>query len=149
MTIQDLTELSNRVDAKIWSQPNVSDLNETADWIYKMQVEAATLAHGAAIAEGLWSMCVYNSIREMPKDEYARIKNSSTVTERYIAGLHPQEYEIFKRLDNLKAVVKTIFDNTRTLIVTKREEKQTWESANVNNTNQRGPHNVPFPEYER
>lgn len=131
---QRFEDTARLVDDLIKSQPPVSDLSLTAEWLYDMQSASATLAQSCAEAETEFTKAIFQAVTEIPADVWNRIKASSTMQSNYVAGMYPATYSAYKRLEALKSVMRSAMDNTRTLIVSLREERQTHDAGNVRNT---------------
>ena len=135
--LSDFNDLAEQIDLLINEQPGAHDLDNLTHWFGQMQSLCATLAHYEARADALFNLSQFQAIanKEIPDADWQRIGRSSTLTTNYVAGLYWDRYVAWKRLHNLMNLTKTIFENTRTLIATVREEKKS-QLQTVNNQNQ-------------
>lgn len=122
--LEKFGELAEMIDGQIKGQPPLTDLDGVMQWLTEMQSLYATLATYEAQAKALFNNAMYVAIseREISEDIWKKIGRSSTLLNDFVAGLYGDRAEVWNRLQNLMTVVRTIFDNTRTMIATLREE---------------------------
>lgn len=122
--LEKFSELAEMVDGQIKGQPPLTDLDAVMQWLTEMQSLYATLATYEAQAKALFSNAMFIAIseREISEDIWKKIGRSSTLLNDFVAGLYGDRAEVWNTLQNLMTVVRTIFDNTRTMIATLREE---------------------------
>lgn len=132
--LEGFDTLADTIDGFINSQPSIKELDELDRWLKQMQSLSATLAEQCAKAEGFFALAVMSSISDISEATWKRIGKSSTLTTQYVAGLYETRFVAWQRLNSLRAVVKTVMDNTRTMIVTVREERQSHDAGNVRQT---------------
>ena len=122
--LEKFNELAEMVDTQIKSQPPLSDLDAALDWVKDVQALYSTLGTYEAQAKALFTNAMYIAIsrREISEEIWKKIGRSSTLLNDFVAGLYGDRYETWHRLQNLMTVLKAVFENTRTLIATLREE---------------------------
>lgn len=132
--LERYTTLADTIDGYISGAPNVKDMDAVEAWMRELQSLSASLADQCARAEGFFALAVMQSVEQIPETVWKRIGKSSTLTTQYVAGLYESRFTSWQRLNNLKSVVKTVMDNTRTMIVSVREERRTHDAGNVRNS---------------
>jgi polysaccharide pyruvyl transferase WcaK-like protein len=62
-------------------------------------------------------------IRDMPEEEYKRVKHSSTLTDFYVKGKYPKATAIFEQCRSVKQLLLTTSELYRTLLSSFRQER--------------------------
>jgi len=134
--IQAMRDFCDTIRLFLDDQPPAKELDATAAWMVELNAIYARLAEMEGIAEGFISQLTYHAISEMPDDEYKKIKNSSTLTLRYIQGKFPEQTRVVNTILNYRKVLQTAADNTRTLMSSYRQEMEMQGRTMVRNTSQ-------------
>jgi hypothetical protein len=143
--LEAFNTLADTIDGYIMNQPNVSVLNEVDGWMREMQSLGANLSQSCAQAEGFFALAMMHSVEEIDAETWKRIGKSSTLITQYTAGLYENRFVAWQRLNNLKTLLKTVMDNTRTLIVTARSEGELFKAGQVRNSQPPDVKDLPFP----
>lgn len=120
--IAEWREACRHVDDLVKNCPDLKDMDTLHAWFQEVHVWLTHIATETARAEAYYSI-EFVRILDGGVSEPAQkmVKGSSTLTERYIAGIVPELYEVWQRLKNMGRCLETILSDTRTNIVSLRE----------------------------
>lgn len=126
---QVAAEAMRRLDefeALLSSEPSLNDLDVLHEWVTRVHGEFAFFASEEARLEALF--CRFYAAMldsgQISEATFKAIKNSSTMTDRYMAGRLPEIYEAWQRCKSLLNVCGKILDDLRTVLATHRERSK-------------------------
>jgi polysaccharide pyruvyl transferase WcaK-like protein len=73
--------------------------------------------------ESIYAYLMMTCIKNMPDEEYKKIKHSSTLTDYYIKGKYPNATAIFEQCRAVQKLLIVTSDNYRTLLSSFRQER--------------------------
>ena len=106
------------------SQPSAKNLDASEKFLRRLNAVHARHAEIAGKAESFFNALMYHAISTMSDEEFKKIKNSSTLTERYVIGKYPKAGAVYKEIERLGRVLQSTAENTRTLLSSYRLERE-------------------------
>lgn len=115
------------------AQPPANDLDAVDTFFRNLNALYARWAALNGQAESALAEITLNAIKEMPDEEYKRIKNSSTLVTEYTRGMYPELVTRCLEIQRLGTVFRSIGENYRTLVSSYRMEREI-ASRTIKNT---------------
>jgi hypothetical protein len=126
-------------DLRSWlakEQPEVEDLDACQKFLKQLNAVSARHAHVVGQMESVYASKTMQLIKNAEDEEYKRVKNSSTLVERWVNGQIPNIARDYKEINDLGKVLKMVADNYRTLISSYRSQMEMEAHSRVRNQNQ-------------
>jgi hypothetical protein len=132
--IEALKQFNMNCFALIDNQPPCSDLNDSDTWLRDVNTMYSRCAQMTGIAKAFQAQLMTATINkiDVDGDTWKKIKNSSTMIEKYVAGLYPGYWAICEETLSLYKALAHVCENTRTLMSSWRLERQIDSKTKVN-----------------
>ena len=103
--------------------PDLTDMDWLLKWYGEVHTHLIYLGNEKAAAEIAYKQkCAVDLKADaIPANVWQYIKGSSTVLNQYLAGINPELYGVWQRLENLARNLETILSDMRTLLVNLRQ----------------------------
>ena len=119
----EIQSFCEEVNAWITTAPSAEHLEECDDFLRQLSAYYSRYTVISGINESIYSQMLMTCIRDMPEEEYKRIKHSSTLTDYYVKGKYPKATAIFEQCRVLQKLLLITSDNYRTLLSSFRQER--------------------------
>lgn len=136
--------------------PDLTDMDWLLKWYNEVHTHLIYLGNEKAAAEMAYKQKCAADLKAdaIPSNAWAYIKGSSTMLNQYLAGINPELYEAWQRLENLARNLETILSDMRTLLVSLRQtEIRDNQTAQNQGCDERKPANgraeYVWPEVEK
>ena len=106
------------------TQPPANNLDESEKFLRNLNSYYAGYAQMMGKAESFYNAIAHNVINTIEDEAWKKIKNSSTLTDRYITGKFPRAGAVYNEMKTLGHVFRTVAENYRTLISSYRQERE-------------------------
>ena len=103
--------------------PSAENLEECDEYLRQLSAYYSRYTVISGMNESIYSQLLMICIRDMPEEEYKRIKHSSTLTDYYVKGKYPKATAIFEQCRAVKQLLLITSDNYRTLLSSFRQER--------------------------
>ena len=94
MEIQSFCE---EVNTWISVAPSAEMLDECDQYLRQLSAYYSRYTVISGMNESIFAQMMMSCIRDMPEEEYKRIKHSSTLTDYYVKGKYPKATAIFEQ----------------------------------------------------
>ena len=121
--MMEIKNFCEEVNAWITTAPSGENLDECDDFLRQLSAYYSRYTVISGINESIYSQLLMMCIRDMPEEEYKRVKHSSTLTDFYIKGKYPKATAIFEQCRAIKHLLTITSDNYRTLLSSFRQER--------------------------
>ena len=111
------------LNAWITTAPSAEHLEECDDFLRQLSGYYSRYTVISGLNESIYAQMMMSCIRDMPDEEYKRIKHSSTLTDYYVKGKYPKATAIFEQCRAVKKLLIVTSDNYRTLLSSFRQER--------------------------
>jgi hypothetical protein len=98
-------------------------LDECDEYLRQLSAYYSRYTVISGMNESIFSQMMMICIRDMPEEEYKRIKHSSTLTDYYVKGKYPKATAIFEQCRSVQKLLLVTSDNYRTLLSSFRQER--------------------------
>ena len=137
--------------------PDLTDMDWLLKWYGEVHTHLIYLGNEKAQAQSTYKRaCMVELTAGIPASIFTQIKGSTTMMETYLAGVNPELYMIWQRLENLARNLETILSDMRTLLVSLRQtetrDNQTAQNQGHDERKPQSPSNgrdYVWPEIER
>lgn len=124
MIFQEISSFLLAVSELMKQQPPANNLDESEKFLRNLNSYYAGYAHMMGKAESFYNALAHNVINTIEDESWKKIKNSSTLTDRYITGKFPKAGAVYNEMKALGHVFRTVAENYRTLISSYRQERE-------------------------
>ena len=107
----------------ITTAPSAEHLEECDDFLRQLSGYYSRYTVISGLNESIYAQMMMSCIRDMPDEEYKRIKHSSTLTDYYVKGKYPKATAIFEQCRAVQKLLLVTSDNYRTLLSSFRQER--------------------------
>jgi len=121
--MMEIKNFCEEVNAWITTAPSAENLDECDEFLRQLSAYYSRYTFISGINESIYSQLLMMCIRDMPEEEYKRVKHSSTLTDFYIKGKYPKATAIFEQCRAIKNLLTITSDNYRTLLSSFRQER--------------------------
>ena len=122
--------------------PDLTDMDWLLKWYGEVHTHLIYLGNEKAAAEIAYKKKCASDLKTdvIPANAWAYIKGSSTMLNQYLAGINPELYGVWQRLDNLARSLDIILSDMRTLLVSLRQtENRDNQTAKDQGRDERKP----------
>jgi len=119
----EIKSFCDEVNAWITTAPSAEDLDSCDEYLRQLSAYYSRYTVISGMNESIYSQLLMMCIRDMPDEEYKRVKHSSTLTDFYIKGKYPKATAIFEQCRSVKHLLVITSDNYRTLLSSFRQER--------------------------
>ena len=121
--MMQIKDFCDEVNAWISTAPSAEDLDSCDEYLRQLSAYYSRYTVIAGMNESIYSQLLMICIRDMPDEEYKKVKHSSTLTDFYIKGKYPKATAIFEQCRSVKNLLVITSDNYRTLLSSFRQER--------------------------
>ena len=121
--MMEIKAFCDEVNAWISTAPSAEDLDSCDEYLRQLSAYYSRYTVISGMNESIYSQLLMMCIRDMPEEEYKRIKHSSTLTDYYVKGKYPKATAIFEQCRAVKQLLLITSDNYRTLLSSFRQER--------------------------
>ena len=121
--MMQIKDFCDEVNAWISTAPSAEDLDSCDEYLRQLSAYYSRYTVISGMNESIYSQLLMMCIRDMPEEEYKRIKHSSTLTDYYVKGKYPKATAIFEQCRSVKQLLLITSDNYRTLLSSFRQER--------------------------
>ena len=111
------------LNAWITTASSAEHLEECDDFLRQLSGYYSRYTVISGLNESIYAQLMMSCIRDMPDEEYKRIKHSSTLTDYYVKGKYPKATAIFEQCRAVQKLLLVTSDNYRTLLSSFRQER--------------------------
>ena len=119
----EIQSFLEEINSWITTAPSAEHLEECDDFLRQLSAYYSRYTVISGINESIYSQMLMTCIRDMPEEEYKRIKHSSTLTDYYVKGKYPKATAIFEQCRAVQKLLLVTSDNYRTLLSSFRQER--------------------------
>jgi len=119
----EIKAFCDEVNAWISTAPSAEMLDECDEYLRQLSAYYSRYTVISGLNESIYSQLLMMCIRDMPEEEYKRIKHSSTLTDYYVKGKYPKATAIFEQCRAVKQLLLTTSELYRTLLSSFRQER--------------------------
>ena len=119
----EIKAFCDEVNTWISVAPSAEMLDECDEYLRQLSAYYSRYTVISGMNESIYSQLLMMCIRDMPEEEYKRIKHSSTLTDYYVKGKYPKATAIFEQCRSVKQLLIITSDNYRTLLSSFRQER--------------------------
>lgn len=119
----EIKAFCDEVNTWITTAPSAEMLDECDDFLKQLSAYYSRYTVITGMNESIYSQMLMTCIRDMPEEEYKRIKHSSTLTDYYVKGKYPKATAIFEQCRAVQKLLVITSDNYRTLLSSFRQER--------------------------
>jgi polysaccharide pyruvyl transferase WcaK-like protein len=123
LQMMEIKAFCDEVNTWISVAPSAEDLDSCDEYLRQLSAYYSRYTVISGINESIYSQLLMSCIRDMPEEEYKRVKHSSTLTDFYIKGKYPKATAIFEQCRSIKNLLVITSDNYRTLLSSFRQER--------------------------
>ena len=95
--MMEIKNFCEEVNVWITTAPSAENLDECDEFLRQLSAYYSRYTFISGINESIYSQLLILCIRDMPEEEYKRVKHSSTLTDFYIKGKYPKATAIFEQ----------------------------------------------------
>ena len=121
--MMEIKAFCDEVNAWISTAPSAEMLDECDEYLRQLSAYYSRYTVISGMNESIYSQLLMMCIRDMPEEEYKRIKHSSTLTDYYVKGKYPKATAIFEQCRAVKQLLLTTSELYRTLLSSFRQER--------------------------
>jgi len=107
----EIQTFCDEVNAWITTAPSAEMLDECDEFLRQLSAYYSRYTVISGINESIYSQMLMTCIRDMPEEEYKRVKHSSTLTDYYIKGKYPKATAIFEQCRAMQKLLLVTSDN--------------------------------------
>jgi replicative superfamily II helicase len=119
----EIKAFCEEVNAWISTAPSAEMLDECDEYLRQLSAYYSRYTVISGMNESIYSYLMMSCIRDMPEEEYKRVKHSSTLTDFYVKGKYPKATAIFEQCRAIQRLLIVTSDNYRTLLSSFRQER--------------------------
>ena len=119
----EIKAFCEEVNTWISVAPSAEDLDSCDEYLRQLSAYYSRYTVISGINESIYSYLMMTCIRDMPEEEYKRVKHSSTLTDFYVKGKYPKATAIFEQCRSVQKLLLVTSDNYRTLLSSFRQER--------------------------
>jgi hypothetical protein len=119
----EIKAFCDEVNAWISTAPSAEMLDECDEYLRQLSAYYSRYTFISGMNESIYSYLMMTCIRDMPEEEYKRVKHSSTLTDFYVKGKYPKATAIFEQCRAVQRLLLVTSDNYRTLLSSFRQER--------------------------
>jgi hypothetical protein len=119
----EIKAFCEEVNTWISVAPSAEDLDSCDEYLRQLSAYYSRYTVISGMNESIYSYLMMTCIRDMPEEEYKRVKHSSTLTDFYIKGKYPKATAIFEQCRAVQKLLLVTSDNYRTLLSSFRQER--------------------------
>ena len=119
----EIKAFCEEVNAWISTAPSAEMLDECDEYLRQLSAYYSRYTVISGMNESIYSYLMMTCIRDMPEEEYKRVKHSSTLTDFYVKGKYPKATAIFEQCRAVKQLLLTVSELYRTLLSSFRQER--------------------------
>ncbi len=119
----EIKAFCEEVNAWISTAPSAEMLDECDEYLRQLSAYYSRYTVISGMNESIYSYLMMTCIRDMPVEEYKRVKHSSTLTDFYVKGKYPKATAIFEQCRAVKQLLLTTSELYRTLMSSFRQER--------------------------
>jgi len=93
----EISAFCEEVNAWITTAPSAEMLDECDEYLRQLSAYYSRYTVISGMNESIFAQMMMSCIRDMPEEEYKRIKHSSTLTDYYVKGKYPKATAIFEQ----------------------------------------------------
>ena len=121
--MMEIKAFCDEVNAWISTAPSAEMLDECDEYLRQLSAYYSRYTVISGMNESIYSYLMMSCIRDMPEEEYKRVKHSSTLTDFYVKGKYPKATAIFEQCRSVQKLLLVTSDNYRTLLSSFRQER--------------------------
>ena len=121
--MMEIKAFCDEVNTWISVAPSAEDLDSCDEYLRQLSAYYSRYTVISGMNESIYSQLLMMCIRDMPEEEYKRIKHSSTLTDYYVKGKYPKATAIFEQCRAVKQLLLTTSELYRTLLSSFRQER--------------------------
>jgi hypothetical protein len=119
----EIKAFCEEVNTWISVAPSAEDLDSCDEYLRQLSAYYSRYTVISGMNESIYSYLMMSCIRDMPEEEYKRVKHSSTLTDFYVKGKYPKATAIFEQCRAVQRLLLVTSDNYRTLLSSFRQER--------------------------
>jgi hypothetical protein len=119
----EIKSFCEEVNTWISVAPSAEDLDSCDEYLRQLSAYYSRYTVISGMNESIYSYLMMSCIRDMPEEEYKRVKHSSTLTDFYVKGKYPKATAIFEQCRAVQKLLIVTSDNYRTLLSSFRQER--------------------------
>jgi hypothetical protein len=119
----EIKAFCEEVNTWISVAPSAEDLDSCDEYLRQLSAYYSRYTVISGMNESIYSYLMMTCIRDMPEEEYKRVKHSSTLTDFYVKGKYPKATAIFEQCRAVQKLLLVTSDNYRTLLSSFRQER--------------------------
>ena len=119
----EIKAFCEEVNAWISTAPSAEDLDSCDEYLRQLSAYYSRYTVISGMNESIYSYLMMTCIRDMPEEEYKRVKHSSTLTDFYVKGKYPKATVIFEQCRSVKQLLLVTSELYRTLLSSFRQER--------------------------
>ena len=119
----EIKDFCEEVNTWISVAPSAEDLDSCDEYLRQLSAYYSRYTVISGMNESIYSYLMMTCIRDMPEEEYKRVKHSSTLTDFYVKGKYPKATAIFEQCRAVKQLLLTTSELYRTLLSSFRQER--------------------------
>jgi hypothetical protein len=119
----EIKAFCEEVNTWISVAPSAEDLDSCDEYLRQLSAYYSRYTFISGMNESIYSYLMMTCIRDMPEEEYKRVKHSSTLTDFYVKGKYPKATAIFEQCRAVQRLLLVTSDNYRTLLSSFRQER--------------------------
>jgi len=119
----EIKAFCEEVNTWISVAPSAEDLDSCDEYLRQLSAYYSRYTVISGMNESIYSYLMMSCIRDMPEEEYKRVKHSSTLTDFYVKGKYPKATAIFEQCRSVQRLLLVTSDNYRTLLSSFRQER--------------------------
>jgi len=119
----EIKAFCEEVNAWISTAPSAEMLDECDEYLRQLSAYYSRYTAISGMNESIYSYLMMTCIRDMPEEEYKRVKHSSTLTDFYVKWKYPKATAIFEQCRAVKQLLLTTSELYRTLLSSFRQER--------------------------
>jgi hypothetical protein len=119
----EIKAFCEEVNTWISVAPSAEDLDSCDEYLRQLSAYYSRYTVISGMNESIYSYLMMSCIRDMPEEEYKRVKHSSTLTDFYVKGKYPKATAIFEQCRAVQKLLLVTSDNYRTLLSSFRQER--------------------------
>ena len=119
----EIKAFCEEINQWITTAPSAENLDECDEYLRQLSAYYSRYTMISGMNESIYAYLMMTCIKNMPDDEYKKIKHSSTLTDYYIKGKYPNATAIFEQCRAVQKLLIVTSDNYRTLLSSFRQER--------------------------
>ena len=119
----EIKAFCEEINQWITTAPSAEHLDECDEYLRQLSAYYSRYTMISGMNESIYAYLMMTCIKNMPDEEYKKIKHSSTLTDYYIKGKYPNATPIFEQCRAVQRLLIVTSDNYRTLLSSFRQER--------------------------